>query len=119
MSIPGADDLATIPHVRRGGGQICLPDRGLPHAYDAAMRRALLTLSLVVASTSLAHAEKSRQTAQLLSGVGASVSGGVVIGGFMFARDGKRINEPVMYTGIGMLFVTPSLGEFYAGQYVT
>ena len=85
------------------------------------MPRVVLTLSLVLASavSSTAHAEKSRQTAQLLSGVGASVSGAVVLGGFMFAPDSKRINEPVMYTGIGMLFVTPSLGEFYAGEYLT
>jgi len=88
------------------------------------MRRVLLPLVVLVVSLGVsvpaAHAQpKSRTTAQLLSGVGASVSGAVVIAGFVSAPDSKRINEPVMYTGIGLLFVTPSLGEMYAGEYVT
>ena len=89
------------------------------------MRRvsASLVAGFAVAAAMLpagrAHAEKSRTTAQALSSVGASVSGAVVIAGFVTAPDSKRINEPVMYTGIGMLFVTPSLGQFYVGEYVT
>jgi hypothetical protein len=82
------------------------------------MRAALVTLLLVLASTT-AYAEKSRRTAQILSSGGASVSGVVVIAGFMTANDGERINAPVLYTGIGMLFVTPSLGQIYAEQYLT
>ncbi len=82
------------------------------------MRRAVVTLFLALACAT-AHAEKRRQTAQILSSVGASVSGAVVIAGFVSAPDAKPINEPVMYTGIGMLFVTPSLGQFYAEQYLT
>lgn len=82
------------------------------------MRRVLVTLFLLLACTS-AHAEKKRKTATLLSAVGSSVSGAVVVAGFVSAPNAERVNDPVMYTGIGMLFVTPSLGEFYAGQYVT
>src|SRR5262245_54765662 len=82
------------------------------------MRRALVSLCLVLACAT-AHAAKSRKTGQVLSSVGASVSGAVVVAGFVAAPDSKRINEPVMYTGLGMLFVTPSLGQFYAEQYLT
>lgn len=82
------------------------------------MRRALVLLCLLLVSAT-AHAEKSRRTAQILSSGGASISGAVVLAGFVSAPDGKRINEPVMYTGLGMLFVTPSLGQFYAEQYLT
>ncbi|HEY5949741.1 MAG TPA: hypothetical protein VIV40_29805 [Kofleriaceae bacterium] len=82
------------------------------------MRRALIGVFLVLACAT-AHAEKKRKTAQILSSVGASVSGAVVVAGFVTAPEAKRINEPVMYTGLGMLFVTPSLGEVYAEQYVT
>ena len=83
------------------------------------MRRALVTLVLFLTCATAHAGKKNRKTAQLLSGAGASVSGAVVVAGFMAAPDSKRINEPVMYTGIGMLFVTPSLGEFYSEQYLT
>src|SRR5690606_41556711 len=82
------------------------------------MRRAVVSLVLVLACAT-AHAEKRRETAQILSSAGASVSGAVVLAGFLAAPDAKRIHEPVMYTGIGLLFVTPSLGQFYAAQYLT
>jgi hypothetical protein len=86
------------------------------------MRRVAVTVFvsfavLVIAGT--AHAEKKRQTATLLSAVSSGVSGGVVVAGFVPAPNSERINEPVLYTGIGLLFVTPSLGEIYAGQYLT
>lgn len=83
------------------------------------MRRVLVPLVLVLACASARAEPKSRRTAELLSGVGASVSGAVVIAGFVTAPDSKRINPLVMYTGIGLLFVTPSLGELYAGEYLT
>lgn len=82
------------------------------------MRRALVAATLVVLCAT-AHAEKDRKTAVVLSAAGASVSGAVVLAGFLTARDAERINPPVMYTGLGLLFVTPSLGEFYAGEYIT
>jgi hypothetical protein len=85
----------------------------------APMRSAVMA-SILVLSCTLAHAgPKDRKTAKVLSVTGASVSGAVVLAGFLAAPDSKRINEPVMYTGLGMLFVTPSLGQFYAGEYVT
>lgn len=83
------------------------------------MRSGLIAAILVLTCAIAAAEKKDRQTAQILSGAAAGVSGAVVVAGFMSAPDSKRINQPVMYTGIGMLFVTPSLGEFYAGQYLT
>jgi hypothetical protein len=82
------------------------------------MRRVIVTLFLLLAATT-AHAEKKKQTATLLSAVSSAVSGVVVAAGFVTAPNAERVNEPVMYTGIGMLFVTPSLGEIYAEQYLT
>jgi hypothetical protein len=82
------------------------------------MRRLMVTMFLLLACAT-AQAEKSKQTATVLSAVGAGVSGGVVIAGFVTAPNAERINDPVMYTGIGMLMVTPSLGEFYAEQPLT
>ena len=83
------------------------------------MRRVLVALMMALACATAYAGPKKKQTAQILSGVGASVSGAVVITGFMTAPDAKRFNEPVMYTGLGLLAITPSLGEFYAGQYLT
>ena len=82
------------------------------------MRRVIVTLFLLLACAT-AHAEKDPTTATLLSAVSSGVSGAVVVAGFVSAPNGERINEPVMYTGIGMLMVTPALGEMYAGQYLT
>jgi hypothetical protein len=82
------------------------------------MRCALAAATLVVLCAT-AHAEKDRKTAVVLSAASAGVSGAVVIAGFVTAPNAERINPPVMYTGLGLLFVTPSLGEFYAGEYIT
>lgn len=66
-----------------------------------------------------AYAEKSPDTARLASGVSAAVAGGVTVAGFMTAPDSKPFNKPVLYTGIGMLAIGPSAGEFYSEQYLT
>ena len=83
------------------------------------MRRVLVALMVVLACATAYAGPKKKQTAQILSGVGAGASGAVVIAGFMTAPAGDRFNAPVMYTGLGLLAITPSLGEFYAGQYLT
>lgn len=95
--------------------------RALPgrRASMPAMRRTLLVLALIVSSATAHAGEKSRQTARLSSGVAASIAGGVVLSGFLFAEDGRPFNMPVLYTGLGLLFIAPSAGEFYAEQYLT
>ena len=56
------------------------------------MRRAVVTRFLVLACAT-AHAEKRKQTAQILSSVGAGVSGAVVVAGFVTAPDAKPISS--------------------------
>jgi hypothetical protein len=87
------------------------------------MRRiALATAAVLVMSfaATTAHAgPRNRQTARVLSGTAAGVSGAVALTGFLTVPEGEAFNKPVLYTGVGMLFVMPSLGEMYSGQYLT
>lgn len=88
------------------------------------MRRlALATVAVLVVSSFAATAAeagpRNRQTARVLSGAAAGVAGAVTLTGFLTVPEGEAFNRPVLYTGIGMLFVMPSLGEMYAGQYLT
>jgi hypothetical protein len=85
------------------------------------MRRFTVLLGLCgLLLSSTARADKKDPTkAKVMSGVAAAVSGGVVLTGFMLQKDGDPFNAPVLYTGLGLLAITPSLGEFYSGQYLT
>ena len=88
------------------------------------MRRIALAAAAVLAVSSFAgsaaHAgPRNRQTARVLSGTAAGVSGAVALAGFLTVPEGEAFNRPVLYTGMGMLFVMPSAGEFYSGQYLT
>lgn len=81
------------------------------------MRKVALILVLACA---VAHADdKSPQTAKYLSGGGAAVSGAVLLTSFMTASNGEPFNKPVLYAGLGVAAVAPSLGEFYAGEWFT
>lgn len=62
---------------------------------------------------------KNRNTAKIISGTSAGVAGAVTLAGFLTTPQGEAFNEPVLYTGVGMLAIAPSFGEFYAGQYLT
>lgn len=87
----------------------------------ARMRR-MRCLPIVVLLALCATADaapKDPQTARLLSGGASGVAGAVTLAGFLTTPQGEAFNKPVLYTGIGMLFVAPSIGEFYAGQYLT
>jgi ABC-type Fe3+-siderophore transport system permease subunit len=85
------------------------------------MRRLTVLLGLCgLLLSSAAHAEKKDpKKAKIMSGAAAAVSGGVVLTGFMLQKDGDPFNAPVLYTGLGLLAITPSLGEFYSEQYLT
>jgi hypothetical protein len=83
------------------------------------MRSLVVALALVCSIGSAEAGRKSRQTAKILSGSGAGVAGAVTLAGFLTTPEGEPFNQPVLFTGLGLLFVTPSLGEFYAGQYLT
>jgi hypothetical protein len=82
------------------------------------MRRLVVVL-VVLAAVAPAHAERKRQTAQILSGAGTAVSSTLILSGFLFAKDGYPIDKPLMYSGLVSAAIAPSLGEFYAGQYIT
>lgn len=68
-----------------------------------------------------AHAEgrKSEQTAQIMAGVGTGVSSALILAGFLAGDSSQPFNKPLMYTGLAGAAITPSLGQFYAGEYVT
>lgn len=80
------------------------------------VRKVVLFVLLACAT---AHADKSRDTAKYLSGGASAVSGAVLLVGFLDAPMGEVFNTPVLYTGLAMATVTPSLGEFYAGEWFT
>ncbi|MGE5183344.1 MAG: hypothetical protein ACM31C_14840 [Acidobacteriota bacterium] len=81
------------------------------------MRR-LVVLAGLLASQG-ARADKSRDTAEILSGAGAGVSTAIVLSSFLATDRASDTNMPLLYAGLGTSLVTPSLGELYAGQYLT
>ncbi len=68
---------------------------------------------------STAYAEKSRDTAEILSATGAGVSSAIVLSSFLLTDKSYEVNMPLLYVGLGTSLVTPSLGELYAHQYLT
>jgi hypothetical protein len=80
-----------------------------------------LAMICVMAAAVPAHAEgpKSEQTAQILSGVGTGVSSVLILAGFLDENSSQPFNKPLMYTGLASAAITPSLGQFYAGDYIT
>jgi hypothetical protein len=79
----------------------------------------LAVIAGLLASSAHARADKSRDTAEILSASGAGVSTALVLSSFVFKTQTSEVNEPLLYAGIGTALVSPSLGEFYAGQYLT
>jgi hypothetical protein len=84
------------------------------------VRRIVLVVVLALA-TSTAHADgsKSRNTARALSAIGTGVASLLVLGGFMLAPEGQNFDKPLLYTGLATAVVAPSLGEWYAGEWLT
>lgn len=81
--------------------------------------RFLSVLVVLVFCATANAAPKDRKTATIISASSASVAGAVTLAGFVTAPEGEAFNEPVLYTGVGLLAIAPSFGEFYAGQYLT
>jgi hypothetical protein len=79
----------------------------------------LIPILLVLATTTAHAGKKNPKVAKYTAAAAAGVSGAVTVAGFMTRPSGDVFNTPVLYTGLGMLFVTPSFGHFYAGQYLT
>ena len=77
------------------------------------------SLLVLLALARPAHAEKRREVAQLLSVGGTIASSALVLSSFFVGTNSGEVNEPLLYTGLGTSVFTPSLGEYYAGQYLT
>ncbi|MBV8760052.1 MAG: hypothetical protein JO257_22365 [Deltaproteobacteria bacterium] len=78
----------------------------------------IVVLLLVLASAT-ARADKSPETAKYLSGGASAVSGAVLLYAFLEPPLGEPFDKPVLITGLALAVVTPSLGEYYAGEYFT
>ena len=78
--------------------------------------RAALAILLLAAP---AHADKSPTVATALSGVGVGASSALVVASFFVGNGRDDINAPLFLTGLGTSIVTPSLGQIYAGEYLT
>lgn len=78
---------------------------------------------ILAASVPTAHADdaqpKREQTAQILSGLGAGVPAAAMLVAFLASTPEDPFNRPLMYTGLATAAIAPSLGEIYAGEYVT
>lgn len=79
----------------------------------------VLGIAFVVALTGSAHAEKRREVATYLSAGGAIASSVLVTTSFFTGPAHGELNEPLFYTGVGTSVVTPSIGEWYVGQWLT
>ena len=86
--------------------------------FTRSVRTAVIVL-LAILPSAIARADKSPDTAKYLSGGASAVSGAVLLYSFLEPPLGEPFNRPVMYTGLALAAVTPSLGEFYAGEYFT
>ena len=82
--------------------------------------RAALALALFAAAAP-AHADtvKSPTMETALSGIGVGVSSSLVIASFFIGNGRDDINAPLFLTGLGTSILTPSLGQIYAGEYLT
>ena len=81
--------------------------------------RTVVLFLILATATARADGDKSPETAKYLSGGASAVSGAVLLYSFLEPPLGEPFNRPVMYTGLVLAAVTPSLGEFYAGEWFT
>jgi hypothetical protein len=83
-------------------------------------------ICLLVASTPAAadapvkiSGSKSERTAKWLSGGGIIFSSALIVSSFLVDPEKGTVYEPTLYIGVGTSIITPSLGQIYAGQYLT
>jgi hypothetical protein len=79
----------------------------------------MTSLVVLLALASPARAEKNRDTAQILSVAGTIASSALVLSSFFIGTNTGEVNEPLLYAGLGTSIFTPSLGQYYAGEYLT
>ncbi len=81
--------------------------------------RMLVALSLLLAASPRARADKSERTAMILSASGAGLSSGLVIASFLIEPQDGEVYLPTFYAGLGTSIITPSLGQIYSEQWLT
>lgn len=81
--------------------------------------RSVVVLTVVLAATSPARAEKSEKIAIALSAGGTGVSSGLVVASLLVNPQKGEAYEPLLYAGLGSSLVTPSLGQLYSEQWLT
>ena len=84
-----------------------------------AMSCVVVAAAVTVSRPARADGPKSEQTAQIMAGVGTGVSSALILAAFLDESSDQPFNRPLMYTGLASAAITPSLGQFYAGEYVT
>jgi hypothetical protein len=62
---------------------------------------------------------KSEKTAKALVAGGTIFSSGLIIASFLVNLNEGTAYLPTLYAGVGTSIITPSLGQLYAGQYLT
>jgi len=83
------------------------------------MKRLFISFAIVAVLAGTASAEKSVRTAYIASGVGTGVSSVLFLSAFFVGEKNGDVNMPLLYAGLGSGVITPSLGEFYVGKYLT
>jgi len=80
-----------------------------------------LVVALVLTATLATAQARPRKltTAYTLSGVGTGVSVALIVGAFALPPHSGDIYMPLLWTGLGTSVVTPSLGNWYAGRWLT
>ena len=83
------------------------------------MMRVVPAVLAMVLVASPAAAEKSRKKALMLAGVGTGVSSALVLSSFLIKAGEVPVFAPTFYAGLGSSVITPSLGQWYAGKWLT
>ena len=79
----------------------------------------LAALAVATVAPTASAEPRSTGTAHALSGVGTGASAALFLSAFLVSSDEGEVNMPLLYAGLGTGLVTPSLGQFYAGEYLT
>lgn len=87
---------------------------------SCALLAALVLASVWASQGGVAEARPRKlATAGALSGVGVGVSAALISAGFLFPDKNGDVNMPLVWAGLGTSTVTPSLGNWYAGDWLT
>ena len=62
---------------------------------------------------------RKKATAQLLAGAGVGASSALFLSAFLLSPEDGDVNMPLLYAGLSTGVITPSLGHFYVGDYLT